>query len=117
MEASLGQPEGLIACTGLSGTCLVKGYPYSPSHVGTVSGQSVLLCWYPGTVRIIWAAHTGVHQAFQDNALAAVPEIPHLHSPDEYTLEIVFTLRAASIGAAPVVCKLHSRRARLSGSH
>lgn len=89
MEASLGQPEGLIACTGLSGTCLVKGYAYSPSHAGTVSGQSVLLCCYPGTVRIIWAAHAGVHQAFQDNALAALPEIPHLHGPDEYTLEIV----------------------------
>ena len=27
--------------------------------------------------------HGGVHQAFQDNAQAAVPEIPHLHGPDE----------------------------------
>ena len=33
--------------------------------------------------------HGGVHQAFQDNAQAAVPEIPHLHGPDESTLEIV----------------------------
>ena len=33
--------------------------------------------------------HAGVHQAIQDNTLAAVPEIPHFHGPDESTLEIV----------------------------
>ena len=40
-------------------------------------------------VRIIWAAAGVSHQGFQDNALAAVPEIPHLHGPDESTLEII----------------------------
>ena len=31
--------------------------------------------------------------AFQDNALAAVPEIPHLHGPDKSILEIVVRLK------------------------
>ena len=88
MGASLGQPEG---DTDLSGTCLIKGQAYSPSHAGTVGSYyiSTLLCCYPGTVRIIWAAHAGVHKAFQDNALAAVPENPYLNGSDESTLEIV----------------------------
>ena len=41
--------------------------------------------------------HAGVYQAFQDNALVAVPEIPHLHGPDESTLEIVVRFELLSL--------------------